>query len=100
MFSCCNYTNKEKIKIVLHSIRNFRDLTPELIEHIKKFNESEKMEIILAYNSILNTMNDLLFEQMNLVTEVQEVQEVPEVPEVPEVSVECIDNFTEEKKRI
>jgi hypothetical protein len=41
---------------VLHDIRNMKLLTDSNIEDIMKMDSNEKMEIILVYNSILDSL--------------------------------------------
>jgi hypothetical protein len=57
--------NEKKNKIK-HHIRNFNELTPRMIEEIMDFTDSEKMELIITYNSTLMLIRDLLETVMKL----------------------------------
>ena len=57
--------NEEKNKIKNH-IRIFNELTPRMIEEIMDFTDSEKMELIITYNSTLVFIRDLLETVMKL----------------------------------
>jgi hypothetical protein len=62
--SKCNYESKMDISPrtnrILHDIRNMRILNNEQIENICKMTANEKMEVILAYNSVMHSINDIV----------------------------------------
>jgi len=49
-----------KTNSILHYIRNMKLLTKEQIATIRKMSDQEKMEVILAYDNIIHSINDLL----------------------------------------
>lgn len=42
----------------LHDIRNYKQLTPEMIQNIRKMNNEDKMTIILLYDSLMTNLTD------------------------------------------
>jgi len=62
--SKCNYESKmdssPRTNRILHDIRNMRILNNEQIENICKMTANEKMEVILAYNSVMHSINDIV----------------------------------------
>jgi hypothetical protein len=62
--SKCNYESKidssPKTNSILHDIRNMQLLTKEQISTIRKMNDQDKMEVILAYNSVMHSINDIV----------------------------------------
>jgi hypothetical protein len=50
----------ELLVIYLDQIRNFRELTDEMLENIEKFDEGSKMIIIREYNRVLKSVADLI----------------------------------------
>ena len=40
-------------------IRNYRELTEEMMENIKKFDDNSKMLLIREYNIVIKTVNSL-----------------------------------------
>ena len=41
-------------------IRNYKELTEEMMENIKKFNHDSKMLLIIEYNIVIKAVNSLL----------------------------------------
>jgi len=41
-------------------IRNYKDLTEEMMENIKRFNDDSKMLLIIEYNKVIKAVNSLL----------------------------------------
>ena len=41
-------------------IRNYKELTEEMMENIKKFNDDSKMLLIIEYNIVIKAVNSLL----------------------------------------
>ena len=59
--NCENKHNSSpKTNSVLHDIRNMKLLTNDQIATIRKMNDQEKMEVILAYDSIMHSINDIV----------------------------------------
>jgi hypothetical protein len=62
--SKCNYESKmdssPKTNSILHDIRNMRILNNEQIATIRKMSDQDKMEVILAYNSVMHSINDIV----------------------------------------
>ena len=56
--SKCN--GSPKTNRILHDIRNMRILNNEQIETIRRMTANEKMDIIIAYNSIMHSINDII----------------------------------------
>ena len=67
------YTSDEINKIILQTqkhtellvfyidyIRNYKELTEEMIENIKKFDDNSKMALIVEYNIVIKSVNSLL----------------------------------------
>lgn len=50
----------ELVSIYLDHIRNFRELTNEMLENIETFDEGSKMIIIKEYNRVLKSVEDLI----------------------------------------
>lgn len=46
------------LKQYLHDIRNYKQLTPEMIQNIRKMNNEDKMTIILLYDSMMTNLTD------------------------------------------
>ena len=42
----------------LHDIRNYKQLTPEMIQNIRTMNNEDKMKIILLYDSLMTNLTD------------------------------------------
>jgi hypothetical protein len=53
----CN-SQKELIPLYLDHIRNGRELTEEMLENIKNFDNSSKMRIIIEYNNCIKIFAD------------------------------------------
>ena len=49
-----------KTNSILHYIRNMKLLTKEQIATIRKMSDQEKMEVILTYDSIMHSINDII----------------------------------------
>ncbi len=49
-----------KLNKIIHDIRNMRQLTKEMIIQIQNMNDEEKMQIILTYNEVIISVNELL----------------------------------------
>jgi hypothetical protein len=41
-------------------IRNYKELTEEMMENIKRFDDNSKMLLIKEYNIVIKTVNSLL----------------------------------------
>jgi len=41
-------------------IRNYKELTKEMMENIKRFNDDSKMLLIIEYNTVIKAVNSLL----------------------------------------
>jgi len=41
-------------------IRNYKELTEEMMENIKRFNDDSKMLLIIEYNKVIKAVNSLL----------------------------------------
>jgi len=48
------------LKRCIHDIRNFKELTNKMIESIRDMSESDKMEIIIAYNHSISVLQELI----------------------------------------
>ena len=46
------------LKQYLHDIRNYKQLTPEMIQNIRKMNNEDKMTIILLYDNMMSNLAD------------------------------------------
>jgi GTPase Era involved in 16S rRNA processing len=68
-----SYTTKEINKEILQTqnhtdllvfyidyIRNYKELTEEMMENIKRFNDDSKMLLIIEYNKVIKAVNSLL----------------------------------------
>uniref|UniRef100_A0A6C0K2D7 Uncharacterized protein n=1 Tax=viral metagenome TaxID=1070528 RepID=A0A6C0K2D7_9ZZZZ len=55
-----NFSGPPKTNRILHDIRNMRILNNEQIETIRRMTANEKMEVIVAYNSIMHSINDVI----------------------------------------
>lgn len=42
----------------LYDIRNYKQLTPEMIQNIRTMNNEDKMKIILLYDSLMTNLTD------------------------------------------
>ena len=49
-----------KTNNVLHDIRNMKIMSKTQIATISKMSDQEKMEVILAYDSIMHSINDII----------------------------------------
>lgn len=49
-----------KLNKIIHDIRNMRQLTKEMIQQIQNMTDEEKMQIILTYNEVIISVNELL----------------------------------------
>jgi hypothetical protein len=49
-----------KTNSILHDIRNMKLLTKEQLATILKMSDQEKMEVILTYDSIMHSINDII----------------------------------------
>jgi hypothetical protein len=45
---------------ILHDIRNMKILSKDQITSIRKMSDQEKMEVILAYDSVMHSINDIV----------------------------------------
>jgi hypothetical protein len=45
---------------LINYIRNYKELTEEMMENIKKFNDDSKMLMIIEYNIVIKAVNSLL----------------------------------------
>ncbi len=45
---------------IIHDIRNMRELTKEMIQQICNMSHEEKMQIIITYNEVLMSVDELL----------------------------------------
>lgn len=52
-----------KMRKTLHEIRNFRTLDDTTIKYIRKLNDADKMQIILAFNAVVDSMQ-FIFESL------------------------------------
>ena len=52
-----------KMRKVLHEIRNFRTLDDTTIKCIRRLNDADKMQIIISFNDVVNSMQ-LIFESL------------------------------------
>jgi hypothetical protein len=59
-----NDENKPSLRKVIHNIRNMLELTEEEKEFIKSINDDEKMELILEYNRVLQSLVRSMYECM------------------------------------
>jgi len=66
-----NNENKEKnadlsaaFRKIIHNIRNMLELTEQEKEFIKSINDDEKMELILEYNRVLQSLVRSMYECM------------------------------------
>lgn len=56
-----NNQNSNKIcKKVIHDIRNFKKFDNNILEEINNLNHEELMEIIKAYNNVMDNINDII----------------------------------------
>ena len=53
-----NHTNL--LVFYIDYIRNYKELTEEMMENIKKFNDDSKMLLIIEYNIVIKAVNSLL----------------------------------------
>jgi hypothetical protein len=51
----------KKFRKLIHDIRNMIKLTPENIDYMKTLEDEQKMEIILEYDKVLQTMVQTLY---------------------------------------
>ena len=49
-----------KTNQILHDIRNMKIMSKDQIDSIRKMSDQEKMEVILAYDSIMHSINDIV----------------------------------------
>jgi hypothetical protein len=49
-----------KTNRILHDIRNMKILSKDQITSIRKMSDQEKMEVILAYDSVMHSINDIV----------------------------------------
>ena len=49
-----------KTNRILHDIRNMKIMSKDQIDSIRKMSDQEKMEVILAYDSIMHSINDIV----------------------------------------
>jgi len=49
-----------KTNRILHDIRNMKIMSKDQIDSIRKMSDQEKMELILAYDSVMHSINDIV----------------------------------------
>lgn len=66
IFSCFVSKRETKLNEIKHRIRNFEELTPNVIQEIKNMDAHDKMEIISTYNSSMKILTELLYTDFKL----------------------------------
>ena len=52
-------------QVYVNHIRNFKTLSPEMLENIKNFNEADKMNLLIELNRALNAITEAVIESEN-----------------------------------
>jgi len=47
---------------IIHQIRNFKILNNDMINNINKMSSNEKMQIIITYNGVVETLKNIIDE--------------------------------------
>jgi hypothetical protein len=53
-------SNNRLFRFCLHEIRNMKSLDTSMINNIRDISNDEKMELIIAYNDVINSFKILL----------------------------------------
>jgi pantothenate kinase len=66
IFSCFASKRETKLIEIKNRIKNFEQLTPNVIQEIKNMGSHDKMEIITTYNSTMKMLTELLYTDFKL----------------------------------
>ncbi len=55
-----NNPNKKLLAKYIHDIRNYRELSPEILQNINNFSYEDRLLILQTYNDVIKYVNDIL----------------------------------------
>ncbi len=55
-----NNPNKKLLAKYIHDIRNYRELSPEILKNINNFSYEDRLLILQTYNDIIKYVNDIM----------------------------------------